>query len=318
MRVKGENRSISHESLNVRLPPTGEPLRIHALSGYVSSLYICEYPERGETLLLDGGVPGDFDRVNHFVKNGLTSGPSDTQRLTCALSTHAHIDHVGSIERHLENGTNCFVAEDWESYYTGAGGAFQRVVDAGLASLVAYRLGRGFDYMWHNGSLSSTNPNLAKTRLRDGTQIPGFEDWIAIHVPGHTGHMVALYQPTTNILYAADLIIHHKKDFWPPIPLDIPYAYNHTLHRLRKLTVDWLLLPHGGIVNVEEVGGWDAILDIVADNAANKTSTNLTKSFVEKALVGWGNDNHRFDRDRLPRTPLPQGSSTPAEVYHLR
>jgi glyoxylase-like metal-dependent hydrolase (beta-lactamase superfamily II) len=364
LNMKGASHRISRELLSTKLV-TGEPMKVHALSGSMSTLFVCEYPERGETLLLDAGTPADFALVDYYVTHETQtlarppinvadgtelslpasssslfsrSGKDNKKRLTLALSTHCHVDHIGSIESHLKNGTQCMLTDGYEHYYAGYTGSVQRLCDMGLALLVCHRLHRDYVNMWST-KVVPPHPALVRPRLADGVSVPGYEDWLAIHTPGHTAHMVALYHPASRILYAADNFVRHKGQFWSPIPVDIPYAYSHTLHRLRGLDVSFALLPHGGIVNVEEAGGWNSILDDVVQHAKSggvggvvglggegshakedevKKTASMVKDMVKNALIGWSSDAWAFTREKLPRRPLPQPCESPSPVYHLR
>eukprot|EP01063_Lacrimia_lanifica_P026626 TRINITY_DN3616_c0_g1_i1.p1 TRINITY_DN3616_c0_g1~~TRINITY_DN3616_c0_g1_i1.p1 ORF type:complete len:318 (+),score=71.06 TRINITY_DN3616_c0_g1_i1:64-1017(+) len=296
---------------------TPPEVRIHVLDGYISQLYVCEYPTRRETVLLDAGCACDYDTVRRYVADAIAPAWGEgvaANGVSLVLSTHAHCDHVGAVHRHLHAGTPCMVADRYEEFYAGVRGSVQRCIDNALAVFVARRLGKpaGFRHVWYPKQLPES-PHLSAARLTDGLRVPGFEDWVAVHIPGHTGHMHALYHTPSHTLYAADLMIHRKGQFWAPVGVELPEAYRHTLRRLRALPVRTLLLPHGGVVDVAAAGGWPAVLDGVARHAAAPGSSWMQA--VDAALIGWGREHVRFDpAAQLPRGPLPLSAAVPQPV----
>lgn len=351
LNMKGTGRSISHEMLLTETH-ANERMRIHCLQGYISTLYLVEYPVRpieDRWLLLDCGMPNDVQRVHAFMRHmtayhpppgspepagetfGLLTGPPVSPKVV--VSTHCHIDHFGAADRWLHQGSYVALASEMHAFYSGFRGRLQEIVDTTLSILVARRLGRRFEALpfmsllcrnsWnhvqrlaqkiHLRNAKHDEPHAASSvlsELDDGSLVPYFEDWVALKCPGHTDHMVLLYHPLTQILYVADFFVAPRKfRFQSPVPVDIDYAYSHSIHRLRQLPVRYALLAHGGVVDMEDVGGWDSVLDAVVEQHTSPASRRTAIRFIDK-LTSFAAAPGAYSRDRLPRKPLPI-STTP-------
>jgi hypothetical protein len=85
-------------------------------------------------------------------------------------------------------------------------------------------------------------------RLTDGQALPFFEDWKALHVPGHTLHDIVLYHQKTRTLYAADCILNVGGKFNLPIPVFFNGRMRQSLTRLKELDIATILLAHGDML----------------------------------------------------------------------
>ncbi len=292
---------------------------IYNISGYISTLHLVHYPERESCFLLDTGMPSDFFRIRYFVENVVFPGRKLAEVMKVAVSTHCHIDHIGAGYFLGKNDIPVVTTKNWERYYAGWRGAVQHEFDRVLSLSVAWRLGRRLEsvFMPVDGSLTPSG-RTPLPQLDEGNTVPFFEDWVAIKCPGHTGHMVMLYHPFTHILYAADFFILHRHEFRAPIPIDIEFAYNHTIHRLRKLDVRYVLLAHQGTINVEEVvGGWNFVLDEVVRHMRKEKKFRFLHSMVHVA-TGWTQEPKVFSREELHHSPLPVSSPDPPPIVCLR
>lgn len=327
LNMKGLGDVITREILSTRLSVTGEPMRVHALSGYISTLYLCEYPERrledGGLLMLDTGMPSDFDRVKFYVESVLRKEYDDKLELkdlvNLVVSTHCHIDHIGAGYEYAKHGMDVVVPSNISDYYDGLGGKMQQVIDGLLSMLFAKRLGRrpAYPFLSPFGSLVAPGRKPLPP-LEDGMHLPGFPDWVALKCPGHTMHMVVLYNTQTRFLYCADFFVRHKNEIRAPVPVDLDYAFLHSMERLKKLDVEYALLAHGGIVNCEDLGGWTAIIDDIG-TAMSREVTNPSLKAINTLLIGYSSEARRFSRDRLPRGPIPEPApATESFTIHLR
>jgi glyoxylase-like metal-dependent hydrolase (beta-lactamase superfamily II) len=259
--------------------------RIHAITGYISTLFVAEYTDTSSEgknsskfFLLDAGCRCDVPRLetlvdflhdpSHLIHSGPSASPPPAGATDAApseggnestpaaaaislmMATHAHPDHMGSAsllqQRH---GTRVVSAPGVGDHHRGPIGLATWAAEMALAHFMAKLVGRP--------KLETTlfPPHLRPDfpDLQDGDALPSFaSDWRGLYVPGHTQHMFALYHPAARILYAADLMMYNPRTrrCTPPTPVEFEDEYVATLRRLRDLPVDWLLLPHGGIVRM--------------------------------------------------------------------
>eukprot|EP00697_Spironema_sp_BW2_P011104 gnl/Spiro4/26693_TR13258_c0_g1_i1.p1 gnl/Spiro4/26693_TR13258_c0_g1~~gnl/Spiro4/26693_TR13258_c0_g1_i1.p1 ORF type:complete len:392 (-),score=20.66 gnl/Spiro4/26693_TR13258_c0_g1_i1:67-1242(-) len=318
--MKGNGLEISRDELSVGRAGQTPLLTLYALPGYVSTLFLCKYNTDKDCgggsrwLLLDTGCFGDAHRVKFFLehmrqKERPHSGPDEapvslSSQLRLVVSTHTHPDHSQAAHHFQKWNIPVAMPRNYSDLYSGFRGQTQAWIDCVLAQVVAFRLGRVPE-------LLRTFRGTPDRMLVDGESLsPHFPDWTVLHIPGHTTHMCALYHRDARILYASDmLIVTGSGSFWPPVPLDIRYAYQHSVDRLRQIPVRILLLAHGGIIDVDQVGGWNRILDAVLERS-NKSSWLLN---VLGASVSTAND--KFTPEHLPNPNVFEVlNGTPGEV----
>ena len=310
-------------------------------------------------VLLDAGTKSDVNRLVHFLRHQCKEPRPLDVAMPLIVSTHAHPDHIGGIAPLMRTHHVGVVAAaaKHEQYYKGLGRTHWWI-DTYLLQLFARMLKRrplelqicrsdiykfrnslmgrgslGEPTSWvtsrYNGRLKGGElKDLEKTGyvpLEDGSRLPMLDQWVAIQVPGHTMHMVALYHEPSHILYAADLIIGHKGEFRAPIPVDNERAFEHTLERLKHLSVSFLLLAHGGMIDLRErPGGWTGVLDEVRAHLREKGGTrgvNITHKIVQW-LSGTSPEIRKFNFDeasnRLTRHRLPRGDEPAAAIFAIR
>ncbi|KEG13037.1 metallo-beta-lactamase superfamily [Trypanosoma grayi] len=323
-RFRGSGKDVSASFVLTRTLGS-EPMKIHCIPGYISALYLVEYPEREEILLLDSGFPSDLERVRFYIEEVLSDGKSApkrmVERLRLVVATHSHIDHAGASKGYEQCGIPVAYARGMEESYHNPRGHTKQLVETCLTQFMAGRLGRDKyenPFVFSNGLLGPywqmpTGP----LRLDDGTPLPsGFNDWVGIKCPGHTSHMICLYHPYTQIFYAADMFVGIRKGFFPPVPIDSPRAYNYSLHRLRGLPTRCVLLAHGGIIDVNDrCGSWDAFLDDVVHNGRSSATecSRFTAVSCLKRMRSVFTDHKASPQDIFPLGSLP----LPKEVAEL-
>ncbi|RNF15493.1 putative metallo-beta-lactamase superfamily [Trypanosoma conorhini] len=295
----------------------GEPMKIHCIPGYVSALYLVEYPEQGRVLLLDSGFPSDLERVRFYVEEVMGAGAPTKRRMSesvrLVVATHSHVDHAGASKGYEDCGIPVAYPSGMENCYSGLKGRVAQMFESSLSQFVAGRLGRSVrerSFLFSGGLLGPFwQMPTGALRLDDATPLPlGFHDWVAIRCPGHTAHMVCLYHPYSRIFYASDMFVSIRRRFFPPLPLDFEWAYNRTLHRLRRLPTRCALLAHGGIIDVEDrCVSWNALIDEVVHNCEPTARESprferLRRLIAASSSVLLGEE---LSPDTLPRGPLP-------------
>lgn len=157
-----------------------EPVKIHCLPGYVSALYLVEYPRRSSFLLLDCGSPSDGHRIRFYLERTLSSQQQATTMLSqeevkekrpvsdgeakssgavkgsegsargftlernlhLAAISHCHIDHSGAAGFYSRHGVPVTWPERIEKTYLGYGGRVRQLVEVVVVSSISRRLGR--------------------------------------------------------------------------------------------------------------------------------------------------------------------------------
>lgn len=210
---------------------------VHEINGYIESIYLLEFPDK--ILLLDGAARPDIEIIEDFITKTMNRPMSD---LKLIVSTHMHPDHAGAAP-FLHQKYNIPIASYFEAdlWYKGFGGFLQQKLDIFLASYVVRKkktLKKKFAF---------PRKLNADYLLKENDVLPFFEDWKIIHAPGHTSHMMVLYNQSEKILYAADVLLRLNGKCQLPFPVELKKYGKQTLLKLADLDVDTMLLAHGGI-----------------------------------------------------------------------
>jgi glyoxylase-like metal-dependent hydrolase (beta-lactamase superfamily II) len=214
-----------------------EEFKIHTFNGYIEELFLAEYPDK--LLLLDGGARCDVEPIENFITQNLKRPMSD---LKLIVSTHMHPDHAGAApilrKKYGIPIATYFEADQW---YRGIRGVIQHTIDIFMAYFVAIKS--------HKLKKDIRYPSKLKAdiQLHDNASLPYFNDWTAIHAPGHTSHMIVLYQRERQILYAADMILRLSKLCILPFPINLRNSAAFTLQKIADLPIKTMLLAHGGV-----------------------------------------------------------------------
>jgi glyoxylase-like metal-dependent hydrolase (beta-lactamase superfamily II) len=348
LRMRGSGRQLTGERLLVSAGPHTPAFTVHCVSGYIACLYLVEYGDgspssassssRSVCALLDGGMRNDVPRVQFYVENVIgqsppagdvggeqtgKSGNRMADMLKLVVSTHCHPDHIGGVPLYQRRWNIPAAAPERHGDYYRGTGIVHWITDTYLSEVFASLLHRRPVEL--NVAGPRCLPKGTYFPLRDMSPLPGvLEDWTAIHIPGHTTHMVGLHHAGARLFYAADLMVHHKGEFRAPLPVDVESAYLHTLNRLRGLDVRFLLLAHGGIVDCDErPGGWLGVLDEVKQHCLEKSgaaSVNMVHKMIRR-LSALNPEVQNYNAEEVlvnNRHHLPQRVEAPAFVAWIR
>jgi glyoxylase-like metal-dependent hydrolase (beta-lactamase superfamily II) len=249
--------------------------KIHIVEGYIGTLYLVEYPDK--LLLLDSGCRCDFEVVEAFIVGTLKRPMSD---LNLVISTHAHPDHSGgAAELKRRFATKVAGPKGLNEWYSGAKGMPTYLIDVGLTYYVAKRRGRRLKRILARGKVP------VDYELSDNSPVPGFEDWIALHTPGHTGVDISLYNQNLSAIYIADIITKPRRSLYRPYPLMYPELYKRTLQKFLELRPKRYLLAHRGEheIGEEEIKTLIAGIPKVPRNHL-RTLPTILKSVVRSLL----------------------------------
>lgn len=210
---------------------------LHAIEGYISTLYLVEYND--DMLLLDSGCVNDIKRIEAYCKQVLNRPPNN---IKLTVVSHMHPDHAGGAAI-LRKKYNIPIAahKDADLWYSGLRGSLQHKIDCYMALGVARRNKRSREPILFN-------PLIYPDFLLNDLQIlPFFEDWTVLHTPGHTTHDIALYHQQESLLYIGDLICDVKGNMLPPLPVLFPAQMERSYQRLANLNPSTILMAHAGI-----------------------------------------------------------------------
>lgn len=213
---------------------------IHQLKGYIQCIYLVEYPHG--LMLLDGCCRSDVKVVKAFIETELNRPFND---LKVVLVTHMHPDHAGGAHlfRRL---TGCQVvsADKNNHWYRGFNGILMHWIDVVLSIYVGRRLKKGTRNVLYSRKLK---PDV---KLKDGDDVPGFDEWQVLETPGHTDRDLSILHKDKNMVYVADLIIKLRTKFIVPFPVFHPNKYRTSLQRIKQMKPKLVLLAHGGQIKM--------------------------------------------------------------------
>jgi glyoxylase-like metal-dependent hydrolase (beta-lactamase superfamily II) len=210
--------------------------KIHSIDGYLSRIFLVEYPHG--LLLLDGCSICDVKRIEAFCTQNLKRDPTD---IKLVVVSHAHPDHAGGVRTLREKyGVRIAGHPLLPRWYAGFTGWLQYRFDlAMMHNLVAKKIHRKFE---PTAFSRVVRPDFF---VDEGDLLPIFPDWRVLHVPGHTRHDISLYHEKTDVLYASDLIVDMNGGHNIPLPVVFPEMMRRSYEKVAGLNASTILLPHG-------------------------------------------------------------------------
>jgi glyoxylase-like metal-dependent hydrolase (beta-lactamase superfamily II) len=151
-------------------------------------------------VLVDAGLRGYADAIRQAARDlvGSDAPPS------AILLTHAHFDHIGSLEALLERWDVPVFAHPLERPYLTGRSSYpppDPLVGRGAMALLSRLYPRGpIDI---SGRLQ---------RLGDGRSVPVLEGWQWVPTPGHTAGHVSFYRERDRLLIAGDAVTTTKQE----------------------------------------------------------------------------------------------------------
>ncbi len=209
--------------------------RIHHFKGYVQNNYIVEYNDK--ILIIDGAARPDVEPLYRYITSTLNS---PIEKVKLIAITHCHPDHAGAagIFRKKYN-IPVAAPHDIDEWYHGIRGTMQHISDTLQSRFMARKLKSKHRVLYYNKKI---NPDF---KLFDRSVLPFFDDWEAIHSPGHTLHNVSFYNRKHEIMYISDTVIESRGKYLPPVPVLFPEQMKHTLLKIKKIKPKLILLAHG-------------------------------------------------------------------------
>jgi glyoxylase-like metal-dependent hydrolase (beta-lactamase superfamily II) len=214
---------------------------VHEIEGYISKVFLVVYDQA--MLLLDSGSICDVEKIEAHCRS-LGRSPMD---IKLTVVSHMHPDHCGGaclLRRKYQIPIAAF--KDVDRWYAGLGGYIQYHMDCYMAGSLARKRHLKYELL---RSQRFIQPDYL---LQDAVPLPFFDDWQALHVPGHTMHDIALYNAAADLLYVGDFIIEVQGQATAPLPVLFPQTMLASLDRLAALPAPTLLLAHGHTIGPEQ------------------------------------------------------------------
>jgi glyoxylase-like metal-dependent hydrolase (beta-lactamase superfamily II) len=220
-----------------------QKFKIHIIDGYISSVILIEYPDR--ILCVDSGSRPDVRLINEFVTEKLSRSMTDIR--LCVI-THMHPDHAGGAAALKKNfGIPLAAHEGINDWYTGPWGWIQNRID-----LMSQQRIRRIRKMPCEPVRFPRSLDLDH-ELDNREPLPSFGDWIALHVPGHTSHDIAIYNEEARAICTGDCVINIRGKFVLPIPVLFEGRMIKSLKKMAELDVTTMVPSHGPVVSGDNI-----------------------------------------------------------------
>lgn len=185
--------------------------------------------DKGYTMLIDAGLPGQYEQLSDELKAAGTA----PELLDSVLFTHQDLDHIGCLpELDATNRYATFYAHEEDApYIRGERPLLKNNVVPWQSQLTQLPHGRIDRYLSHRQQFY----------IAGGMEV--------IHTPGHTSGHVCLLLRQERALIAGDIVFYIDDELvLPPVELteDLPAAM-HSLEQLLSYDFDTLICYHGGV-----------------------------------------------------------------------
>ena len=171
-------------------------MQIHQVKSRSANSYIID--ENNRLMVIDVALRSE-KKVIDYVTNSMNRSLQDVDLVAC---THGHTDHMGGLRRLAVDCHSDIGMPSLTSLWR------ERLCQLLLLLLPGYWLDRISSWILHPGSLDSS---VRFTRLLPGTSIPGFDDWLVVHTPGHTGDSCCYFHRPSRSLISGDTLLASGK-----------------------------------------------------------------------------------------------------------
>lgn len=268
---------IKNDPNNYR-PAEDSPYILHKINGYISNIFLLEYQQG--MLLFDCGAINDVKRIENYCHTDLKRSPAE---IKLAVVSHIHPDHSGgAVVLRKKYGIPIAAHKDLDRWYAGMGGSIQQKLDCYMMQIVAYHNQRKLEKSLFDRTIK---PDYL---LNDGDELPMFNDWKVVHVPGHTLHDIVLFNAQASILYAADCILDIKGKFQLPLPVVFPNQMRQSYAKLAALNAASILLAHGETILTQSSAALFTSMQLQLDRPPNKMTRRVRRLSIYSPEV-WTN-----------------------------
>ncbi|HUS03533.1 MAG TPA: MBL fold metallo-hydrolase, partial [Chitinophagaceae bacterium] len=156
-------------------------------------------PFDGNWVLVDAGLKWSAPKIKKMARQ--LFGDSKPSAI---ILTHGHFDHVGSLEKLIEEWNVPVYAHYLEIPYLTGKSSYpppDPSVGGGLMSLMAWAYPSSPINIWNHVNV-----------LPENCGVPGLPEWKFLHTPGHTAGHISLYRESDGVLIAGDAFVTTKAE----------------------------------------------------------------------------------------------------------
>lgn len=218
------------------------------------NFYMVMNPFDGNWVLVDAGLKWSAPKIIKMAHQlfGEDAKPS------AIILTHGHFDHIGALEKLLEEWNVPVYAHYLEIPYLTGKSSYPPAdpsVGGGAMSLLSWAYPKTSINIWNHVNV-----------LPEGDGVPGLPEWKYLHTPGHAPGHISLYRESDGVLIAGDAFVTTKAESFISTMLQLKtvsgppkyFTYDWSLARqsvkdLMKLEPEVVATGHGKPMHGSEV-----------------------------------------------------------------
>lgn len=220
--------------------------RIWGIKDIFVNVYMVQNLSNDKWFLIDTGLKTSYGKIKKMASKlfGKSSKPE------AIVLTHGHFDHVGSLQKLIEDWRVPVYAHYLELPYLTGKSSYPPADPTVGGGLMAYMAG-----LYPNKPIDLENEITALPE--DGT-IPGMKGWRYLHTPGHAPGHISLFRKEDEVLIAGDAFVTTKQESaWavmfqtkkisgPPAYFTYDWAAaSDSVRRLKMLSPEVVATGHG-------------------------------------------------------------------------
>ncbi len=189
------------------------------------NFYMILNPFDGTWVLVDGGLKWSAPKIIKMAKQLF----GDDAKPSAIILTHGHFDHVGAVEKLLQEWNVPVYAHYLEMPYLTGKSSYpppDPSVGGGLMSLMAWAYPTAPINIWNHINV-----------LPENGGVPGLPEWKFIHTPGHTPGHISLFRESDGVLIAGDAFVTTKSESALSVMFEVKTLSGPPKH----FTTDWAL-----------------------------------------------------------------------------
>lgn len=189
------------------------------------NFYMILNPFDGNWVLIDAGLKWSAPKIMKMAHElfGENAKPS------AVILTHGHFDHVGSLEKLVEEWNVPVYAHYLEIPYLTGKSSYPPAdpsVGGGIMPLMSWAFPTAPINIWNHINV-----------LSEEGAVPGLPEWRFLHTPGHAPGHISLYRESDGVLIAGDAFVTSNQESAIAIMFQLKKVFGPPKH----FTTDWSL-----------------------------------------------------------------------------